>query len=185
MTGQFSPCLLEATLPLSEIKPDPFALPLSYDLPFMMDRGEHWNAGISSHEVTLCKAGSDNNEASQTFAIESFEGVVISVSDAGEKGFLYNINLVHEVLDLTIPLYSSYCENEILSRWHDWARVLSLPVLVEEPDGTYSHPFRLLGKLACNMQKHQRGDLFSHMRRSGIWPVIECNPDARNAGAPA
>ncbi len=174
MTGHFSPQLLEVTLPLSEITPDPFALPLSYELPFMMDKGEHWAASISDREISLIKSGDETGGACQTFAIDSFEGVVISVSDAGDDGFLYNVNLVHEVLDLTIPLYSSHSEDEVLSRWQDWARVLHLPVLVEEPDGTYSHPFHLLGKLACNTPRTQRADLFSHMRRSGIWPVIEC-----------
>lgn len=175
MTGHFSPQLLEVTLPLSEINPDPFALPASYELPFMMDRGEHWSACVSQAEVILSKTGDETKEASQSFAIDSFEGVVISVSDAGDNGFLYNVNLVHEVLDLTIPLYSSFEEDDILARWQDWARVLGLPVLVEEPDGTYSHPFHLLGKLACNTPKPQRADLFSHMRRSGIWPVIDCS----------
>ena len=104
--------------------------------------------------------------------LQAFEGVVISVSDAGEAGFLYAVNLVHEVLDLTIPLYSAFSEHDILTRWRNWGQVLGLPVLVEEPDGSYSHPFHLLGKLAENTPKPQRPELFAHMKSSGIWPVV-------------
>jgi len=168
MTAHFSPTLIAAELPSEEISPNPFALPLTYDLPFAQNVHDMWSVTISHDEVMLEKAG----QPGQSFPIEAFEGVVISVNDAGDAGFVYAVNLVHEVLDLTIPLYSAYSEQDILSRWRNWGQVLGLPVLVEEPDGSYSHPFHLLGKLAESTPRPQRPELFAHMRASGIWPVV-------------
>jgi len=55
--------------------------------------------------------------------------------------------LEHRDPALSLPLYRATDGSDILAEWQSWARVLSLPLLVVEPDGRLREPFARIGAL--------------------------------------
>jgi hypothetical protein len=48
---------------------------------------------------------------------------------------------------LSVPLYAAPDEDDVVAEWQLWGRVLQLPLLVADPDGTLRAPFTQMGTL--------------------------------------
>ena len=55
--------------------------------------------------------------------------------------------LEHADPALSLPLFSSPEADDIVAEWQSWGRVLGLPLLVAEGDGSLREPFARLGAL--------------------------------------
>ncbi len=55
--------------------------------------------------------------------------------------------LEHADPALSVPLFSSSEADDIVAEWQSWGRVLGLPLLVAEGDGSLREPFARLGAL--------------------------------------
>jgi Family of unknown function (DUF6101) len=72
------------------------------------------------------------------------------------------IVLEHGDPALSLPLYSATESDDIVAEWQSWGRVLGLPLLVAECDGTLREPFARLGAVRIGRPTWRR------RRRSAI-----------------
>ena len=156
---------------IMDMQPRPQDLPLRYELP-SDDGHTRWFVALLFDEIILEKVGSGGVYAKQVFPLDGFRGVALGLNTTEDNDYSYAINLIHQDLDLKVPLYNSRHEDQVVERWQNWSQTLMLPALVEEPDGTVSHPFTILANLVQGAERHERTALYAQMRASGIWPVI-------------
>ncbi len=89
--------------------------------------------------------------------VSAFRGVAIRV--AGKPGAwpsAISVVLEHGDPALSLPLFCAPESDDVLAEWQSWGRVLGLPLLVAEPDGSLSEPFARLGALRIEPPARRR-----------------------------
>jgi len=96
--------------------------------------------------------------------VAAFRGVAIRLISAQANAMPSTIAVVLEHGDpaLSLPLFSAAESDEIVAEWQSWGRVLGLPLLVAETDGSLREPFARLGALRIEPSSWRR------RRRSAI-----------------
>jgi len=94
--------------------------------------------------------------------VAAFRGVAIRVSLAEAESAPRNIAVVLEHGDpaLSLPLFSAAECDDVVAEWQSWGRVLGLPLLVAETDGSLREPFARVGALrvqAPTWRRRRRG----------------------------
>ena len=93
--------------------------------------------------------------------VASYRGVAIRLS--GETGKTsIAVVLEHRDPALSLPLFASAERDDIVAEWQSWGRVLGLPLLVAEGDGSLREPFARMGALRIEAPSWRR------RRRSAI-----------------
>jgi uncharacterized protein DUF6101 len=78
--------------------------------------------------------------------VASFRGVAIRLlPDADKIPSAIAVVLEHGDPSLSLPLFAASGSDDILAEWQSWGRVLGLPLLVVEGDGSLREPFARLG----------------------------------------
>jgi hypothetical protein len=81
--------------------------------------------------------------------VAAFRGIAIRVaaSDATAQARSNTIAVVLEHADpaLSLPLFASCERDDIVAEWQSWGRVLGLPLLIADRDGSLREPFARLG----------------------------------------
>jgi hypothetical protein len=79
--------------------------------------------------------------------VAAFRGVAIRLVFANADEIPSSIAVVLEHVDpaLSLPLFSASESDDIVAEWQSWGRVLGLPLLVAESDGSLREPFPRLG----------------------------------------
>jgi hypothetical protein len=69
---------------------------------------------------------------------------------------------------LSLPLFSSETADEIVAEWQAWGRVLGLPLLVADRDGSLREPFARIGALHIEAPtwRRRRRTIIAHRRPS-------------------
>jgi hypothetical protein len=105
------------------------------------------------------------------------------VDHVGEAGTLPDaiaVVLEHSDPALSLPLFASRERDDIVAEWQSWGRVLGLPLLVAELDGSLREPFKRLGALrveAPTWRRRRRSAIAKRRpsrlmrRRAGTWPA--------------
>ena len=92
--------------------------------------------------------------------VTAFRGVAIRLTgEAGAPPSAIVVVLEHGDPALSLPLFCSCESDDIVAEWQSWGRVLGLPLLVAERDGTLREPFARLGPLrveAPNCRRRRR-----------------------------
>ncbi len=89
--------------------------------------------------------------------LSAFRGVAIRLTGkADELPTAIAVVLEHGDPALSLPLYSSSESDEIVAEWQSWGRVLGLPLLVAERDGSLREPFARLGALRIEVPTWRR-----------------------------
>ena len=95
--------------------------------------------------------------------VAAYSGVAIRlVADNGTVPSAIAVVLEHTDPALSLPLFSSTESDDIVAEWQSWARVLNLPLLVAETDGTLREPFARMGAVRVEAPTWRR------RRRSAI-----------------
>src|SRR4051812_37346883 len=112
--------------------------------------------------------------------VKAFRGVSIRIiAEHDEVPAGVAVYLEHIDPALSIELYSAPNADDIVAEWQLWSRVLSLPRLVADSDGTLSEPFPQLGAVCCKpptQRRRRRSPLaqrrpkFLVRRRPGLAP---------------
>jgi hypothetical protein len=80
--------------------------------------------------------------------VAAYRGVAIRLSgEIGRPPQTITVVLEHADPALSLPLFCSSEPDEIVAEWQCWSRVLGLPLLIAENDGTLREPFARLGRL--------------------------------------
>src|SRR5437763_1463129 len=85
-----------------------------------------------------------------------FEGVTKNCTIPGNAPAAVAIMLEHRDSGLTVPLFVATDSDEAMAQWKSWARVLGLPLLVADGDGSLREPFRRIGRLAVGQPAPRR-----------------------------
>jgi hypothetical protein len=80
---------------------------------------------------------------------------------------------------LSLPLFASPACDDIVAEWQAWGRVLGLPLLVAERDGSLREPFARLGAVRVEAPTWRR------RRRTAIGRRRSARMMRRRAGNPA
>jgi hypothetical protein len=79
--------------------------------------------------------------------VAAFRGVAIRLlsADGSERPSRIAVVLEHGDPALSLALFSAAESDDIVAEWQAWGRVLGLPLLVAETDGSLREPFARLG----------------------------------------
>jgi Family of unknown function (DUF6101) len=80
--------------------------------------------------------------------VTAFLGVALKLVPATEAAPDHvAISLEHRDRALSVPLFAAPDSNDAVAEWQLWARVLKLPLLVADLDGSLRDPFRRIGAI--------------------------------------
>lgn len=121
----------------AEVRPDPFNLPAEYNAP-IFGRGEceqECEAIVVSREEVSFAAGSDGVRVpmSQYLGVAMTVAVSEQTSETDEKAAVIVV-LEHENSSLNVPLFVSWESDDVVARWHAWARALGVPLRIRGID---------------------------------------------------
>jgi hypothetical protein len=82
--------------------------------------------------------------------------------------------LEHRDPALRVPLLAASEGSDLIPEWHLWARLLGLPLLVANADGTLSEPFRRLGGVRVESDSPRRRRRHAVAARRPSIPLRRC-----------
>jgi hypothetical protein len=89
--------------------------------------------------------------------VAAFRGVAIRLfGEAEGPPTAIAVVLEHRDPALSLPLFAAAETDDIVAEWQSWGRVLGLPLLVAEGDGTLREPFARLGALRIEAPSGRR-----------------------------
>src|SRR6187551_1982093 len=89
--------------------------------------------------------------------IREFAGVALrTLPPQGDEPAAVAVMLEHRDNGLTVPLFVSTEGDDAMAQWKSWGRVLGVPLLVDDGDGSLREPFRRIGRLAVGQPAARR-----------------------------
>jgi len=141
---QTEPGVLAAGIGAS-LRLDPAQLPTRYAAP---DRGaDSGQRSIDLHadRVVIRRTASGARMKLQ-LRVSAYRGVAVRIGDRpGSAGDTIEVVLVHADPALSVPLVQVPAADDVVADWQRWGQALSLPLLVEEHDGSMREAFPRLG----------------------------------------
>jgi Family of unknown function (DUF6101) len=161
---------------------DPHRLPVRYKA--ADERADNRSRIVEiDHDRVLLHRSVSGVEMRLCIPLDAFSGVAVRVLD-WESADVIAITLEHPDPALTIALYRAKGFEDSAAEWQSWGRVLGLPLLIEDIDGTLRRPVQMIGalmqgKMAVRRRRktplRKRRPYFSARRRgfgSGIAPAM-------------
>jgi hypothetical protein len=135
---------------------DPFALPVRFEA--ADERADERLRVIDLHrERVVLRRCVRGMRMALNMPVKAFRGVAIRmVPESPEKPASIAVVLEHGDPALSLPLFASIEGDEIVAEWQAWGRVLGLPLLVVERDGTLRAPFGRIGALNIDVPTWRR-----------------------------
>jgi len=135
---------------------DPFSLPVRFEA--ADEAADERRRVVDLHRervvVRRCVGGM---RMALNLPVSAFRGVVIRLKqNDDEPPSAIDVVLEHGDPALSLPLFSSSATDDILAEWQSWGRVLGLPLLVAERDGSLREPFARLGALRIDAPSWRR-----------------------------
>jgi hypothetical protein len=126
---------------------DPFALPVRFEA--ADEAADERRRVIDLHrERVVVRRTLRGMRMALNLPVAAFRGVAIRlIGKADEPPSGIAVILEHGDPALSLPLFSSTASEDIVVEWQSWGRVLGLPLLVAERDGSLREPFARLGAL--------------------------------------
>lgn len=144
MLRQTEPGVLAAGIGAS-LRLDPAQLPTRYAAP---DRGAdsgQRSIDLYSDRVVIRRTASGARMKLQ-LSVSAYRGVAVRISDdASQPADTIEVVLVHADPALSVPLVQVPDADDVVADWQRWGQALSLPLLVEERDGSMREAFPRLG----------------------------------------
>jgi hypothetical protein len=87
--------------------------------------------------------------ATMSVPVNAYRGVAVRMVpiDAEDK-VLATIELMHADPSLSLPLMIADSIDDVAADWQSWSRVLGLPLLLVEADGSITEPMPQIGRVA-------------------------------------
>lgn len=124
---------------------DPHRLPVRYKA--TDERADNRSRIVEiDHDKVLLRRSVNGIEMRLRIPLEAFSGVAVRVLD-WESADVVAITLEHPDPALTIALYRARGFEDSAAEWQSWGRVLGLPLLIEDIDGTLRRPVEMIGAL--------------------------------------
>jgi hypothetical protein len=124
---------------------DPFTLPVRFPAKDAGADGQIRQIELDRDRVVLRRAVRGIRMAVGV-PVAAFRGIVLRLlPDDGEEPAAIAVVLDHCDAGLSVRLFTACDGDEIVAVWKSWGRVLGLPLLLAERDGTLHEPFPRLG----------------------------------------
>jgi hypothetical protein len=129
----------------ASLRLDPFSLPVRFEA--ADDAADERRRVVDLHrERVVLRRSVGGMRMALNMPVAAFRGVAIRVAgEAGTPPSSIAVVLEHTDPALSLPLFSSPETSDIVAEWQSWGRVLGLPLLVAEGDGSLREPFKRLG----------------------------------------
>ncbi len=141
---------------------DPFSLPVRFEA--ADDAADERLRVVDLHrERVVLRRSIRGIRMALNMPVAAFRGVAIRlVAETDAIPSAIAVVLEHSDPALSLPLYWSAESDDIVAEWQSWGRVLGLPLLVVEGDGTLREPFARMGAVRIEAPTWRR------RRRSAI-----------------
>jgi hypothetical protein len=149
----------------ASLRLDPFSLPVRFE---SADEAadEHRRVVDLHRERVVLRRSVRGMRMALNLPVAAFRGVAIRLTGkAGELPSAVAVVLEHGDPALSLPLFSSREGDDIVAEWQSWGRVLGLPLLVAERDGSLREPFPRLGAVRIETPASRRRRRTSIARR--------------------
>jgi hypothetical protein len=148
---------------------DPFALPVRYKTNDAGADARERVVEVHRERVVMRRAVRGMRMEVST-PITAYLGVTLRViAPEGDFDGAVAIFLEHRDPGLSVPVFVATDGSEVGTEWRTWARVLGLPPLIADADGTLRDPFAGLGRVwATEAEPRRRGYATMHRRRGTI-----------------
>src|SRR5690349_3029468 len=140
---------------------DPFSLPARFTTADAMADGGLRVVDLHRERVVLRRALSGMRMA-VNLPLTAYRGVAMRLDATNETPPFVAVTLEHVDEDLSLPLFASTDTDDIVAEWQVWGKVLGLPLLIAETDGTIRDAFARIGALRIALPTWRR------RRRSAI-----------------
>jgi hypothetical protein len=135
---------------------DPFALPVRFSAQDGGADGQTRQIELGRERVVLRRAVR-GIAMKVGVPVAAFRGVSLRLWPAqGAQGATIAVTLDHRDSALCVPLLIAADGDDGVALWKSWGRVLGLPLLVVEGDGTLREPFPRLGGVALGTPAPRR-----------------------------
>jgi Family of unknown function (DUF6101) len=126
---------------------DPFSLPVRFEA--ADEAADERTRIVDLHrERVVLRRSVRGIRMALNMPVASYRGVAIRLTGETDKPpTSIAVVLEHRDPALSLPLFSSSERDDIVAEWQSWGRVLGLPLLVAEGDGSLREPFARLGSL--------------------------------------
>ena len=161
---------------------DPFALPVRYPAKDSGADGQVRQVELDRERVVLRRT-LRGMRMKVGLPVSAFRGVALRLMPAeGDQPAAVTVMLDHNDDALCVPLYADCHTDDVTAIWRAWGRVLSLPLLVVEEDGTLREIFARLGGVGIEVpQPRRRRRSVLRRRRPSI--LLRRKPGRRIDGA--
>lgn len=141
---------------------DPFSLPVRFEA--ADEAADERRRVVDLHrERVVVRRSVRGIRMALNMPIKAYRGVAIRLKgEAGQPPNAIAVVLEHSDPALSLPLFSSPDREEIVAEWQSWSRVLGVPLLVAETDGSLREPFATIGAVRIEKPTWRR------RRRSAI-----------------
>ena len=146
------------------VRLDPWSLPQRYRYDTGVDPRSGRPMGeaaviLEANMAQICRRLPSGIPMAMRLPMAAFEGVAVRFAadgDAVDGEGLVVLELLHRDPHLSLPLSVARDLDDVVADWRGWARVLALPMLVVETDGTW-HPVKTrLGSLEVASPRPRR-----------------------------
>ena len=146
----------------ASLRLDPFTLPVRFEAADEAADGRRRVVDLHRERVVVRRSVQGIRMA-LNMPVKAYRGVAIRPQgEAGQPPHAIAVVLEHSDPALSLPLFASPDREEIVAEWQSWGRVLGLPLLVAETDGSLRPPFAMLGAVRIEKPTWRR------RRRSAI-----------------
>jgi len=140
---------------------DPFSLPVRFTAADAAADGQLRVVDLYRERVVVRRAVRGMRMA-LNMPVASFRGVAIRlIGEAGAPAggtapAAIAVVLEHDDPALSLSLFAAPQADDIVAEWQSWGRVLGLPLLVAEADGSLREPFARMGAVRLEAQTWRR-----------------------------
>src|SRR3984893_13876537 len=126
---------------------DPFSLPVRFTA--ADDAADERLRVVDLHrERVVLRRSVRGIRMALNMPVASYRGVAIRLSgETGQAPTAITVMLEHRDPALSLPLFASAERDDLVAEWQNWGRVLGLPLLGAEGDGSLREPFAPMGAL--------------------------------------
>ena len=141
---------------------DPFSLPVRFEA--ADEAADERRRIVDLHrERVVLRRTLHGMRMALNMPVKAYRGVAIRLyGEADQPPTSIAVVLEHADPALSLPLYAAPETDDIVAEWQSWGRVLGLPLLVAQGDGSLREPFARLGELRIETPTWRR------RRRSAI-----------------
>ncbi len=126
---------------------DPLALPVRFTANDAAADGHLRHVELGRERVILRRAVRGMRVA-LNIPLTAFRGVALHLSPfSGGPAARITVSLAHRDPALFVPLFEALDDTDVVAEWQLWGRVLGLPLLLGDRDGSFHEPYPRLGRV--------------------------------------